>query len=39
MVAEYEYGSVTDAVVTALTIVLNRDEAELAQILTDQLAD
>lgn len=36
---EYECESVADAVATASAIALNRDEAELAQIIADQLAD
>jgi hypothetical protein len=35
---EYECNSVADAVATASVITLNRHEADLAQILADQLA-
>jgi hypothetical protein len=36
---EFECDSVADAVATATTIALTRDEAELAQILANQLAE
>lgn len=39
VITEYECESVADAVATASAIVLNWDEAELAQILADQLAE
>jgi hypothetical protein len=39
VMTEYECESVADAVGTASAIALNRDEAELAQILADQLAE
>jgi hypothetical protein len=39
VMTEYECESVADAVATASAIALNRDEAELAQILADQLAE
>jgi hypothetical protein len=39
VMTEYECESVADAVATASAIALNRDEAELAQIIADQLAD
>ena len=39
VMTEYECDSVADAVATASAIALNRDEAELAQILADQLAE
>lgn len=38
VMAEYDCDSLADAVETASTIALKRDEAELAQILADQLA-
>ena len=37
--AEYDCDSIADAVSTASTIALERDEARLAQILADQLAE
>lgn len=39
VMTEYECESVADAVATASAVALNRDEAELAQILADQLAE
>jgi len=39
VMSEYECESVADAVATASAIALDRDEAELAQILADQLAE
>lgn len=39
VMTEYECESVADAVGTASAIALNRDEAELTQILADQLAE
>jgi hypothetical protein len=39
VMAEYDCDSLADAVSTASTIALERDEAELAQILANQLAD
>jgi hypothetical protein len=39
VMAEYDCDSIADAVETASTIALERDEAELAQILADQLAE
>lgn len=39
VMAEYDCDSIADAVETASTIALERDEAELAQVLADQLAD
>lgn len=39
VMTEYECDSVADAVATASAIALGRDEAELAQILADQLAE
>jgi hypothetical protein len=39
VMTEYECDSVADAVATASAIALNRDEAELAQILAEQLAE
>lgn len=39
VMTEYEWNSVADAVATASAIALNRDEAELAQTLADQLAE
>ena len=39
VMTEYECDSVADAVATASAIALNRDEAELAQILADRLAE
>jgi hypothetical protein len=39
VMAEYDCGSIADAVETASTIALERDEAQLAQILADQLAE
>ena len=38
VMAEYDCDSLADAVETASAIALERDETELAQILTDQLA-
>jgi hypothetical protein len=38
VMAEYDCDSVADAVKIASTVALERDEAELAQILADQLA-
>jgi len=37
VMAEYDCDSLADAVETASTITLERDEAELAQILADRL--
>jgi hypothetical protein len=39
VMAEYDCESLADAVSTASAIALERDEAELAQILADRLAD
>ena len=39
VMAEYDCDSLADAVETASTIALERDEAELAQILADQLEE
>jgi hypothetical protein len=39
VMAEYDCDSVAEAVETASTIALERDEAELAQILADQLSN
>jgi len=39
VMAEYDCDSVADAVSTASAIALERDEAQLAQILADQLAE
>ena len=39
VMAEYDCDSIADAVETASTIALERDEAQLAQILADQLAE
>jgi hypothetical protein len=39
VMAEYDCDGIADAVETASTIALERDEAELAQILADQLAE
>jgi len=39
VMAEYDCDSLSDAVSTASAIALERDEAELAQILADQLAN
>jgi hypothetical protein len=39
VMAEYDCDSVADAVEIASTIALERDEAELAQILANQLSD
>jgi hypothetical protein len=39
VMAEYDCDSLADAVSTASAIALERDEAELAQILSDRLAD
>ncbi len=39
VMTEYECESVADAVTTASAIALNRDEAELAQILAHQVAE
>jgi hypothetical protein len=39
VMAEYDCESLADAVSTASSIALERDEAELAQILADRLAD
>lgn len=39
VMSEYECETVADAVSSASTIALNRDEAEIAQILADQLAE
>jgi hypothetical protein len=39
VMTEYVCESVADAVATASAITLNRDESELAQILSDQLAE
>lgn len=39
VMAEYDCESWADAISTASAIALERDEAELAQILADQLAD
>jgi hypothetical protein len=39
VMAEYDCDSLSDAVLTASAIALERDEAELAQILADQLAN
>jgi hypothetical protein len=38
VMTEYDCDSIADAVETASTIALKQDEAELAQILADQLA-
>jgi hypothetical protein len=38
VMTEYDCDSIADAVETASTVALERDEAELAQILADQLA-
>jgi hypothetical protein len=35
----YECDSIADAVATASTVALERDEADLAQILADRLAE
>lgn len=37
--SEYECDSIADAVATASTVALERDEAEIAQILADRLAE
>jgi hypothetical protein len=39
VMAEYDCDSLSDAVSTASAIALERDEAELAQIPADQLAN
>jgi hypothetical protein len=39
VMAEYDCDSLADAVSTASTIALERDEVELAQILADQLSN
>jgi hypothetical protein len=39
VMVEYDCDSVADAVEIASTIALNRDEAQLARILTDKLSD
>lgn len=39
VMADYECHSVADAVVTESAVTLNRDEAKLAQVLADQLAE
>jgi hypothetical protein len=39
VMTEYECESVADAVGTASAIALNREEAKLAQILADRLAE
>jgi hypothetical protein len=39
VMSEYECDSIADAVATASTVALERDEAVLAQILADQLAE
>jgi hypothetical protein len=39
VMSEYECDSIADAVATASTVALERDEAELAQILADRLAE
>ena len=39
VMAEYDCDSLSDAVETASVITLERDEAELAQILADRLAN
>jgi|GEM_PF-919381 hypothetical protein len=39
VIAEYDCDSLSDAVETASVITLERDEAELAQILADRLAN
>lgn len=39
VMTEYDCDSIADAVDTASTIALERDEAQLAQILADQLAE
>ena len=39
VMAEYDCESLADAISTSSTIALERNEAELAQILADQLAD
>ena len=39
VMTEYDCNSIADAVSTASTIALERDEAQLAQILADQLAE
>lgn len=38
VMTEYDCDGIADAVETASTVALERDEAELAQILADQLA-
>ncbi len=38
VMTEYDCDSIADAVKTASMVALERDEAELAQILADQLA-
>jgi len=39
VMSEYDCDSLADAVETASVIALERDEAELAQILADQLSE
>ena len=39
VMSEYDCESLADAVATASVIALERDEAELAQILADRLSD
>lgn len=39
VMTEYNCDSIADAVATASAVALKRDEAELAQILADQLAE
>ena len=39
VIAGYDCDSVADAVSTAAAIALERDEAQLAQLLVDQLAE
>jgi len=39
VMAEYDCDSLADAISTASAVALEQDEAELAQILADQLAD
>lgn len=39
VMAEYDCESLADAISTASAVALERDEAELAQILADQLAE
>ena len=39
VMAEYDCDSIADAVATASAIALKQDEAEIAQILADQLSE